>query len=146
MPGGGVALARASLILAQLEPEQTDEMPDWEWSVLTYGEEEGSLDPFGWGTGWADGEEGTLGEKQENSIDVWSSTIPLVLVTTSYAPFTDIPKPLSTEGDFKYVKNIIWIRPETEKEFLRSLSHTGYIKFGSPQAAPRANAKAHPDA
>lgn len=126
-------MARAR-VLANMTEEQSDALSEEEWAVLTYGEDLDSADPYGWGSGTL----GTVGE----DFDTWSSDIPLVLVSTSYAPYTEIPRPISSEGDYKYVKNIIWIRPESEIDFLRSLKHTGYIAFGKPQAAPRADARA----
>lgn len=131
-------LARGAII-SPIIPEDAENIEDWEWNVLVYGDDEQG-DPFGWKDGT-----GTLGVQDENSeeSDVWSSKYPLVLLETSYAPFTDITPPLSSEGDFEYVKNIIWIRPSNEKDFLYSLSRIGFITFGTPSATIREDAKAH---
>lgn len=123
-------LARGA-ILSPITPEDAEEIEDWEWDVLVYGNDE-SRDPFGWKDGT-----GTLGEFDADGIDVWSSKYPLVLLETSYTPFTEITPPLSSEGDFEYVKNLIWIRPSNEKDFLYSLSRIGFITFGTPAATIR---------
>ena len=119
-------LARGS-ILSGIDPYASDTITEWEWSVLTYGDEN-NLDPFGWEDGT-----GTIGIQNPDVPDRWNnSQYPLVLVDTSYVPFTDIRPPLSSEGDFCEVKNIIWIRPSGEEELLRTLSRIGYITFGAP--------------
>lgn len=122
-------LGRAAII-SNLSKEVAGELKDWEWEVLNFGDSE-NFDPYGWGDGT-----GTLGVHDKNSdmIDMWSSSVPLVLVTTSYAPYTDIPTPVSSEGDYQEVKNIIWLRPETDVSLLQSISRTGFITFGVPRA------------
>jgi len=120
-------LARAA-ILASITPEEAENITDWEWDVLTYGEGN-DLDPHGWGDGT-----GTIGVENEETLDLWNIDHPLVLVDTSYVPFTDIDTPLSIYGDYKEVKNIIWLRPTTEEGLLRSLSRIGFISFGTPTA------------
>ena len=131
------ALSRG-VILSSVTPEKAAEIEDWEWNVLTFGEDE-VTDPFGWGEG-----EGILGELNEELVDFWKSDIPLVLLETSYAPFTEIPIPVSIHGDYwKDVPNMIWLRPFGDLEFLRSLSRIGYISFGSPNAAERPDPHAH---
>jgi hypothetical protein len=119
------SLARG-VIAGNVEP---DDVEDWEWAVLTYGDIETGLDPFGWGDGT-----GTLGENDPEVIDIWGNKHQLVLLETSYAPYTDISRPMSTEGDYKFVKNIIWLEPQDEETFLRSLSRIGFINFGTPRA------------
>lgn len=42
----------------------------------------------------------------------WEGAVPLVLVTTAYAPHTDAPRPGG---------NIVWIDPDTEQGYLDSL-------------------------
>jgi hypothetical protein len=118
--------ARA-VILTNLSEKTVDSLQPWEKDVLFVDD-----DPFGWGVG-----HGTLGEHDPESeqADIWSSSAPLVLLTTSYQPSTEIPRPMSSEGDYENVSNIIWLRPEYELDFLRSLSQIGFIAFGAPQAA-----------
>lgn len=120
-------LARATL-LGNIDAEKAATLADWEWDVLNYGSE-GATDPYGWGDGT-----GTLGtfDEDSESIDLWSSDIPLVLLDTTYIPYTEISTPLSSEGDFKDVKNIVWLRPTQELSLLRSLSRIGFITFGQP--------------
>lgn len=60
-------------------------------------------------------------------VDEWSSPVPLVLVDVHYAPYTDIPAPMSTVADVADPPNIVWLRPTDPVEFLLSLDRTGYI-------------------
>jgi hypothetical protein len=122
----GVQQLARGVIASQVEP---DDVSDWEWSILVYGDQEAGLDPYGWGDGT-----GELGKYDPEVIDVWSSKHQLVLLESTYAPYTDIARPMSSEGDYKYVKNIIWLEPEHEEDFLRSLSRIGFITFGQPAA------------
>jgi hypothetical protein len=119
-----VQLKARTMIASRITPETAEKLKDWEWDVLT-----SAGDSYGWGLG-----EGTLGTiENDEVIDFWFSDLPLVLVTTSYAPHTEIPRPISKEGDYEEVKNLIWLRPEYELDFLRSLSRIGYIAFGTAQ-------------
>jgi hypothetical protein len=120
-------LGRAT-IAANITPDESEKITDWEWTILTYGEGD-AQDPYGWGDGT-----GELGSQDEETLDWWTSVHPLVLLDTSYAPFTEIIKPLSGEGDYIEVNNLIWLRPSTELSLLRSLSRIGYITFGTPSA------------
>lgn len=133
----GVQQLARGTIIANFTPEAADKISDWEWEVLNYGDE-GSTDPFGWGE---DGS-GTLGVTNEDSVDIWSNDTPLVLIETSYIPVTSIPTPVSDEGDYEIVRNIIWLRPLNETDFLKSLSRIGLISFGRPAATLRINPKA----
>lgn len=119
------ALARMTIV-GNLTPEESEKLADWEWALLQYGEGL-DTDPFGWGDG-----SGVVGTVDLDGVDYWESSVPLVLLETSYAPFTEITSPLSGEGDFEEVSNIIWLRPQDEFEFLRSLSRIGFITFGKP--------------
>lgn len=124
-------LAREVQILARalsLASVDASVVEDWEWEVLTYGEGE-NQDPYGWGDG-----SGVIGVSDEDVIDLWSNDVPLILLDTSYYPYTSVPAPLSSEGDYIDVKNIVWLRPDNELGLLRSLSRIGYITFGKPTA------------
>jgi hypothetical protein len=120
-------LARATIV-SSITPEQAEKLADWEWNLLNFGDNN-LQNPYGWGDGT-----GVIGEADEEKIDEWNSIHPLVLVDTKYKPFTEIFPPLSGEGDYEEVKNIIWLRPNDELGFLRSLSRIGYITFGAPSA------------
>lgn len=125
------SLARA-VTLSNLSDEDTEAMQDWEWEVLNFGNGgvDDAQDPFGWGDGT-----GTLGELNLDVVDFWSSKTPLILLETSYAPFTEIPRPISSLGDYYHsLPNMIWLRPQTELSLLRSLSEIGYITFGNPSS------------
>lgn len=123
-------LARAT-VLANLTPEQAETIKDWEWDVLTYSEEtgDGTADPYGWGDGTQ-----PIGTDNPDVVDEWSSEVPLILLDINYHPYTDIYRPVSSEGDYAEVKNIIWLRPNSELQLLTSLSRIGYITFGTPAA------------
>lgn len=55
----------------------------------------------------------------------WSHVVPLVLISTDYAPFTEVPAP---EG------NILWVNPYTETTFLDTLTQLGVIEFYANEA------------
>lgn len=50
----------------------------------------------------------------------WTHVVPLVLISTDYAPFTEVPAP---EG------NILWVNPYTETTFLNTLNDLGVIEL-----------------
>lgn len=50
-------------------------------------------------------------------VDSWNPAVPLVLLTTSYTPFTDVAQP---EG------SIVWLDPTSEVGFLNSMQTLGY--------------------
>lgn len=64
---------------------------------------------------------------EQPSVDVWSSSVPLVLVDTGYAPYTRLDRPISGIADVVNPPNIWWIRPLDEWEFLVSLAAVDYI-------------------
>lgn len=50
----------------------------------------------------------------------WAVEYPLFLLSTSYAPFTQAPRP---KGDW-----IVWLDPYTERTYLEALAHLGYCE------------------
>jgi hypothetical protein len=60
-------------------------------------------------------------------VDVWQPAVPLVLVESGYAPYTDIERPISGIADVRNPPNIIWLRPADDWEFLESLATAGFI-------------------
>ena len=52
--------------------------------------------------------------------DEWAVKYPLFLLTTSYAPYTQAPRP---KGDW-----IVWLDPYTERTYLEALAHLGYCE------------------
>jgi hypothetical protein len=50
----------------------------------------------------------------------WDHVVPLVLISTDYAPFTEVPAP---EG------NIRWVNPYTETTFLDTMAELGVIEL-----------------
>lgn len=71
--------------------------------------------------GWA--------EPDDEMGDVWDSEIPLVLVETGYAPYTDIDRPISGIADVLNPPNIVWLRPVDEMEFLTSIADAEYVEL-----------------
>lgn len=82
--------------------------------------------------GWADGADGWEHNQpqDEDQPDVWSAPVPLVLMEESYAPVGELTRPLSSEGDYKYVSNLVWLTARDEESLLRSLATTGLVWFG----------------
>lgn len=58
----------------------------------------------------------------------WKPSIPLIVIETSYFPYTDIPRPASINDGVKG-DNVWWIRPGTEKQFVMSLHEVGHIRI-----------------
>lgn len=58
-----------------------------------------------------------LPKQQAPDITAWNPALPLLLLTTHYAPYTDEPRP---EGA------IVWMDPSTELTFLASLQKVGF--------------------
>lgn len=61
--------------------------------------------------------------------DWWTSQVPLVVVETSYQPFTDVPRPASAISATADAPNLWWIRPTEEEDFLISLHEVGFIRL-----------------
>lgn len=64
---------------------------------------------------------------EQPRVDFWDCEIPLVLVETGYAPYSDVNQPLSGISDVRTPPNLIWLRPVDEWELLVSLAEAGYI-------------------
>lgn len=123
----GVQMAARAQILSTAD---LDELQDWELKVLTYeNPNEVNHDPYGWGEG-----KGEIGVYNPDQIDMWYSKVPLVLIDLNFDPYTNIRRPLSVEGNYVFVSNIIWLEPSEEYAFLKSLSRIGYVTFGTPHA------------
>jgi len=58
----------------------------------------------------------------------WDSLVPLVLVETGYAPYTDLDKPISGISDVADPPNLYFLRPQEEWEFLVSLDRAGFVR------------------
>jgi hypothetical protein len=124
------------VILSRLDDEFLEGLEQWERDLLMWDE---ITDPSGWG-------KVTVDDSGEEIIapDVWSQDHPLILIDTFYAPFSTITRPISSDGDFVNTprKNIIWLCPSSELDFLKSLSRINYIAFGRPRASERDDPKA----
>lgn len=99
----GAAAQIQGRILAQVE---RDEVTDAEWEVLI----------------------APRGEEQPRA-DWWVSAVPLVVVETSYEPFTSVPRPASGIESEDVETNLWWVRPEDEEDFLLSLHEVGFIRL-----------------
>lgn len=76
-------------------------------------------------------------ETEDGGVVLWDTDVPLVLIDVMYQPYGSLVAPLSSEGDYKDVSNILWLRVATEREFLESLTRAGIITFGKPRAVHR---------
>lgn len=63
--------------------------------------------------------EGVTGPDGSVSVN-WEHEVPLVLIDTDYAPFTERPTPTGS---------VVLLRPSSELEYLRSLSDAGMIQL-----------------
>jgi hypothetical protein len=60
-------------------------------------------------------------------VSEWACAVPLVLVDTDYAPYGDLPRPVSAAADVAGPPNLLWLTPAEEYEFLLSLHQVGLI-------------------
>lgn len=127
-----VSLAKSIQMAARvtiLANQDLSQLQEWETEVLSFSPDNEHLEPYGWGDG-----SGKLGTLNPDAVDVWSAKVPLVLVESNFEPFTNLRRPVSSEGDYVYVSNIIWLEPVTELDFLKSLSRIGFVSFGTPRS------------
>jgi hypothetical protein len=88
------------------------------------------VDPAVWNALDAEDREVLTGSRHEQPrIDFWDPEVPLVLVETGYAPFTDVDQPISGIADVRYPPNMIWLRPAEERDLLESLDRAGFIRL-----------------
>lgn len=83
----------------------------------------------------SDAEDAALNSPTPPSVQEWTSAIPLVLIDTFYAPYTDVPCPLSSDGDVAEPANIIWLRPATPNGYLHTLLRAGIIAIFEHESA-----------
>lgn len=60
---------------------------------------------------------------------IWKNKTPLILVQTSYSPYTAFNPPASTMGQGYNIPNLWWVRPQEEEDFLISLHEIGEIRI-----------------
>jgi hypothetical protein len=60
----------------------------------------------------------------------WTAPVPLVLLDCFYAPVTDVPRPVAVAPG-----EILWLRPATDWDHLRSLAGLGAIVLAERTAA-----------
>lgn len=63
-------------------------------------------------------------------VEEWASEVPLVLLDVHYAPFSDIPAPVSALEQVESPRNLIWVRASTDEDLLMSLDLLGVISLG----------------
>ncbi len=102
--GTQVAVVKQAEILADLDPAM---ITDEDWQVLT----------------------APKAGSQVTSPEWWNSPIPLIVVETSYVPYTDIPRPASGLNDGIVAENLWWIRPAEQEDFLLSLHEVGFVQL-----------------
>lgn len=109
---GVQTVVQAAINAEAMSSDAWEELSDEERAILNGPRYE---QPHGWGD-------------PEGMGDVWESEdVPLVLVETGYAPYSDIDKPISGIADVLNPPNIYWLRPVDEFEFLTSIANTGHI-------------------
>lgn len=111
-----------ALVLVGLSAEESEALKPWETKVLMH---EGGSSPHGWGKEAGE----VVEESSDETVDIWYSKVPLVLVETGYAPFTEVPRPLSAFGDTQKEENLVWLRPSDEEDLLDSLALVNAIYF-----------------
>jgi hypothetical protein len=60
----------------------------------------------------------------------WRCEVPLLVVTTSYIPFTDRERPASVHDGVRG-KNLWWIDPSDEETLITTLHEVGYVRVMS---------------
>jgi len=91
------------------------------------------VDPAVWNALSAEDRQVLTGSRHEQPrIDFWDPEIPLVLVETGYAPWTDVDQPISGIADVQFPPNMIWLRPVDEAAFLASLDRAGFVGLHQP--------------
>lgn len=61
-------------------------------------------------------------------VEEWASTVPLVVMDVDYAPYTEIPAPMSATDHSVNPENLIWLRAgEDEDTFMVSLANAGIV-------------------
>lgn len=108
---------RANLLIDGVHGKK--EIQEWEYDILF----SDNRAPHGWG---GDGEE---------SVDFWSSPVPLVLLDADYAPYTDVLPPVSKIADVENPPNILWLRGTTEEQFINSLDRAGVVAVSTARNA-----------
>lgn len=72
----------------------------------------------------------TLLARNSNLIEEAKNEGKIVLVESDYHPYTRVPQPTSPDSS---QTDILWLRPQNEQEFLKSLHEIGFITFGTSQ-------------
>ena len=58
----------------------------------------------------------------------WEAPVPLIVLDTTYEPYTSIPRPCGREDGIK-TNSLIWLCPSDPEKFLVSLSEIGHIRL-----------------
>ncbi len=59
--------------------------------------------------------------------DWWGSPIPLIVVETSYVPYTSSSRPASATSEGHKADNLWWVRPTDDDNLVISLHEIGYL-------------------
>lgn len=116
----GLILRLKTSILVSLTPEDREGLEPWELAFLE-----------------ADPEVITWEKDDDETIKVWKSDFPVMLIDVFYSPYTDTPRPISKHGDFDSSENLVFFKAIDDKSFLDSLKNLGMIEFGHPSSDNR---------
>jgi hypothetical protein len=61
------------------------------------------------------------------ALTVWAAPVPLVLVTSFYQPAGPLPRPRATAPPGGRVGRLLWLDPDSEARYLRSLHDAGVV-------------------
>lgn len=67
----------------------------------------------------------------------WDSLVPLVVLTSDYQPYTDLPRPIGLPGANDALTNIAWIDVSTDETLIETLHTLGFITVGYDSNANR---------
>jgi hypothetical protein len=59
----------------------------------------------------------------------WAAPVPLVLVTSFYQPAGPLPRPRATARPGGHVGRLLWLAPDSEAGYLRSLHDAGVVRL-----------------
>ena len=116
----GLILRLKTSILVSLTTEDREGLEPWELAFLE-----------------ADPEVITWEKEDDETIKVWKSDFPVMLIDVFYSPYTDTPRPISKHGDFDATENLVFFKAIDDQAFLTSLKNLGLIEFGHPSSDNR---------
>lgn len=116
----GLILRLKASVLVSLSNEDREALEDWELEFLE-----------------ADPTVVTWEKEDDETIRVWKSDLPVMLIDVYYAPYTDTPRPISKHGDFDTTANVVFFKAIDDESFLTTLRNLGQIEYGRPSSDNR---------